>query len=342
MQSVAIFNTRGGSGKSAATVFLADFLSTMFQKRVLVVDLDPQQSSSVALLGDERLMAGFKAGQSLSKLIERSLSEELDEASVREAVMVRPRTSRGRKGTLYLAEVAVLACEREDWHDLDDYLRDRPASRRPATVTLLRGLLERVAEDYDIALIDFPAHETGPMTQLGLRAADWWLFPCVPDRAGIRDLEGPGKAIREAYKDHKRQIRGLGTLLSICQSASSSEYRQAYQTLIEASERQHIPRLFSNKARLLIWTGARNALDDTLWGEQTTLHHKYKDKPLYEAIRALCKEVLERLDLPEDEVRIQFSLLEGFNRRMREFFIRAGGRDRSAQTAAGSLPTART
>jgi chromosome partitioning protein len=336
MQTVAVFNTRGGSGKSAATVFLADFLSTLFSKRVLVVDLDPQQSASVALLGDERLIAGFKDGKSLPKLLERSLSEELKPDAVRGGVIERPRTNRSRKGTAYLAALNVLACEREDWHDLDDYLRDRPAGRRPATVTLLRGLLDRVRDDFDICLIDFPGHETGPMSQIGLRAADWWLFPCVPDRAGIRDLEGPGKAIRDAFKDHKRQIRGLGTLLSISQSATSSEYRQAYQTLAEAAERQHVPRLFSDKAKLLIWTGARNALDDTLWGDGTTLVQKYKDKPMFEAVRALCREVLQRMELPEDEVRIQFGLLDGFNGRMREFFVRASGRGRAQKETASA------
>ena len=55
MQTIAVFNTRGGTGKSAITVFLADFLSTCFAKRLLAIDLDPQQSSSVALLGEDKL-----------------------------------------------------------------------------------------------------------------------------------------------------------------------------------------------------------------------------------------------------------------------------------------------
>ena len=55
MKTVAVFTTKGGTGKSALTVLLAEFLATGFEQRVLVVDLDPQQSSAVALLGDERL-----------------------------------------------------------------------------------------------------------------------------------------------------------------------------------------------------------------------------------------------------------------------------------------------
>ena len=73
MHTIAVFNTRGGTGKSAATVFLADFLSTSFAKRVLVVDLDPQQSSSVALLGEDRLCEGFSSNASLPLLMRSAM-----------------------------------------------------------------------------------------------------------------------------------------------------------------------------------------------------------------------------------------------------------------------------
>src|SRR4051794_25238033 len=35
MQTIAVFNTRGGSGKSAVTVFLADFLATACDESLL-------------------------------------------------------------------------------------------------------------------------------------------------------------------------------------------------------------------------------------------------------------------------------------------------------------------
>jgi chromosome partitioning protein len=54
MQTVAVFALKGGVGKSAITVFLADFLTSIFNQRVLVVDLDPQQSTTIALLGEAR------------------------------------------------------------------------------------------------------------------------------------------------------------------------------------------------------------------------------------------------------------------------------------------------
>jgi cellulose biosynthesis protein BcsQ len=45
MDTIALFNTKGGVGKSAVAVFLCDFLSSQHDKRVLLVDLDHTVSS---------------------------------------------------------------------------------------------------------------------------------------------------------------------------------------------------------------------------------------------------------------------------------------------------------
>jgi cellulose biosynthesis protein BcsQ len=62
MQTLSVFALKGGVGKSAITVFLADFLSSVFDQRVLVVDLDPQLSYSVEALNalDDTLRDSFK------------------------------------------------------------------------------------------------------------------------------------------------------------------------------------------------------------------------------------------------------------------------------------------
>ena len=51
MRAVAIYNNKGGEGKSTVTVGLAEFLAGNLGYRVLVVDLDTQASSSRSLLG---------------------------------------------------------------------------------------------------------------------------------------------------------------------------------------------------------------------------------------------------------------------------------------------------
>ena len=52
---IAISNRRGGVGKTTVTMMLAYGLAVTGQQRVLVIDLDPQSSTSAVLMGGERL-----------------------------------------------------------------------------------------------------------------------------------------------------------------------------------------------------------------------------------------------------------------------------------------------
>src|SRR5437868_5821079 len=100
---------------------LADFLSSVFDQRVLVVDLDPQQSSTVALLGEDRLLGALKRNASLGKLLLDRIDGRPHAANVLSYTTERPRVK--DKGRFkYLQALSVLASDREAWHELEDRL----------------------------------------------------------------------------------------------------------------------------------------------------------------------------------------------------------------------------
>ena len=51
---VSIINLKGGVAKTTTTVQLAECLVSQFGKKVLVIDIDPQTNSTIALLDEEK------------------------------------------------------------------------------------------------------------------------------------------------------------------------------------------------------------------------------------------------------------------------------------------------
>lgn len=303
MHTIAVFALKGGVGKSALTVFLADFLSSVFDQRVLVVDLDPQQSSTIALLGEDRLLAALRKDASAGRLLLDALQGKSRAGNLLSYTTQRPMVK--EKGRYkYLQAVSVIASDREAWHDADDSLNLVPVSQQAASWGLLQNGLRSVKNEFDICLVDFPASYTGPVTKNGLVASDWWLLPIEPNRMAARDIDGPRRLLRIVFGQLNRRIKGLGTVLSRCQNRASSEYRRTRAVLTRRAERKEVPKLFSKDAEISYSVEALSALDDTLRDSFKTIDQKYGGpaKALHEDIRRLAREILERLRIPVVEV----------------------------------------
>lgn len=71
MKSVAMFNNKGGVGKTTLTCNLASFIANTTKLRVLVVDCDPQCNSTQLIMGveaaSELYLDGYTGGQSTIK-----------------------------------------------------------------------------------------------------------------------------------------------------------------------------------------------------------------------------------------------------------------------------------
>lgn len=238
MQTITVFALKGGVGKSAITVFLADFLTAVFDQRVLVVDLDPQKSATVALLGEDRLLAALKRDESVARMLMDALDHKPRAANVLSYATARPMVKPKGKYN-YLQAVSVLASDREAWHDLEDRFNLIPVSQQTASWGFLRNALRAVRDEFDICLIDFPAAHTGPVVKNGVVASDWWLLPIEPNRMAARDIDGPRRLLRQVFHQANRKPKGLGTILSRCQNRASNEYRRTRDVLTRSAERRH-------------------------------------------------------------------------------------------------------
>jgi len=165
MDTVAVTNRKGGVGKSSLTTNLAAALA-LDGKRVLVIDMDSQASSTAVFL-DELPATALSTAH---VLIGQAQLHEIIRPSTREGVFVAPASR-----DLTAAQLSIVA--------------------RTGRETILRRAL-RTLEGYDLVLID-----TAPEQQLAtvnsLVAARHVLMPFTPDPKALEGLQTTSDALAE-------------------------------------------------------------------------------------------------------------------------------------------------
>lgn len=319
MISIGLFHMKGGVAKSALTVFLADFLSSLHEQRVLVVDLDPQGTSSKALIPDYEIEKGFAAKKSLTNLLRDAAKKTISKAAVKKCLFRRERSGKVRKGSTPIGPLSVLATEPHDWRLLSEQLHSLPKEKRQSLAGVLRDTLAPIDDEFDIAIIDFPGSEIPFWTQMGLRATDRWLLPQIPDHFSVGDIQRVVEQVQEVQKTSNHVVRPLGTLLAICPNRSSTVYKKTRAALIHLENLKAIPPLFSKDSEVLHRPAAQEATD---WRseESKTLVARYgaSSDPFHVGLRKLAKEVMERLGKSSSKDKL--SVVDDLRRKLTDYW----------------------
>lgn len=204
MRSIAIVNQKGGCGKTTTTVNLAGSLAAD-GLRVLVVDMDPQAHSCLAL--------GVNADERDVNLYD-VLSDE-DANQTLESVLVHAVEG------IDLAPSSIILSALE---------QKLASEQQQSRITRLANALSQVDSQYDFALIDCPPN-VGLLTFNALRAAREVIIPL---EASIFAIDGVQKLLETIQLlserlNHPLDVRILPTLYD-------GRTRHARQTLAEIRE----------------------------------------------------------------------------------------------------------
>lgn len=289
MRSLAVFNGKGGVGKSTLTLFLADFISSMHVKvknrpaRVLVLDLDGQNSSASALMGRARVDRLQAEGRSIGSLL-AELSRNVD-VDIDDYLLTRAEgVTEGRKKRL--AELHAMASEDDATFAIE---QSKGSKLLDVLVTRLSPLL---AQRFDIVICDFPAnlkpHDHLPMAALA--AAQNIVVPLQPTQMVLNTMDRTFKTIQAART--LAQASGLTPprIAGIALNMTNKTYKQYKDHLadIEALATRNRTIIFNNA--LPPAPALANASDDSL--SFAVIRDKYDSH--YDHVRKLTLEIAKR------------------------------------------------
>ncbi len=192
-RTVAIVNQKGGVGKTTTTLGLAS-AAREAGRRILVVDLDPQASSTWVLGVDP-------------DDVESSVEDVLDGRSARSAIV----------SSSWGEDVDVLPSTRS--------LQSSETGR--STTALRRALasIQDSSDPYDVILIDCPP-ALGSITESGLAAARHALIVVEPSALGLRGVEAVADTIDHVWEKQNPDLEVAGVIVNRVPAVSSEAERQ--------------------------------------------------------------------------------------------------------------------
>ena len=172
--TIAFINLKGGVAKTTTTVGLATLLAGTFDKKVLVIDLDPQTNCTTMLIGEDKWKELNSQGYTLYTLFKDALDETHN--------FDMEKTLQKNVSNIRDVNNLDLIPSSLDMIDLQDRIASVPQGKFYANnpTEIIKRAVKNIKDNYDYILIDCPPN-MGLITLNGLRISDGYIIPTIPD-----------------------------------------------------------------------------------------------------------------------------------------------------------------
>lgn len=223
MEVISLINMKGGVGKTTLTINIAHFLSERGNKKVLIIDIDPQFNSTQCLFSGEEYVEHIKKDKDTIV----SIFDDAVKTNVSSVEGIKEEKAR------LLSDINPVAIN-ENLHILPGNLELFKLNMASGSgrENRLKQYLKRInkKEKYDYVLIDTPPTPSVWMTS-ALIASDYYLIPVKPDPmsfVGIDLLENIISSKRDAFD---LSIKCIGLVFTMVEREDSIMYRQALKNV---------------------------------------------------------------------------------------------------------------
>lgn len=291
---ISFINLKGGVGKTTTTVAVGEILAQEYNKKVLIVDLDPQTNATVMLINQEE----WKKANEDNKTIHQMFLDEIDNTNVFdifESIKTKVSNIGGGIQGLDLLPSSI------DLIDICDEVSI--SNRKKLVIDKLKKNLERtnfygqpLIDKYDYILIDCPPN-LGTITMCGVYVSQYYIVPILPDTLSVYGLDQVMNKINIKSREIKRvikdfNIKPLGSLINRYRNAKP--YEEMKKSLEGRSNAGKIPKLFNT----VIGNKSNFAIVSNFDEKKTTVRGKYGDE--FNDYKNLVNEIMKRCDEYEE------------------------------------------
>ena len=211
----ATINLKGGVGKTTTTVALADFMSGVFGKKVLVIDLAPQTNATVMLIGEDRWRELNEREWTLARLFRDAL-DPLNKRFNLDTTLQRGVSNVKEAKTIDLLPSSL------DLIDVQDRLATIPSGQFYSVnpIELLWRAIKSRLDDYDVVIVDCPPN-LGIITLNGLRVSHGFVIPTIPDILSTYGIPQILTRVSQFSREIAEEIEPLGIIISKYQANST-------------------------------------------------------------------------------------------------------------------------
>ena len=278
---VSTINLKGGVGKTHTTVALAEVYSSVMEKKVLVIDLDPQTNATAMLIGEERWAELNEDGHTLAQLFTDAVDPGNPQFDLE-------KTLQKRVSDVQAARSVDLLPSSLDLIDVQDRLVTVPSGKFYAVnpIELLSRAVKPILDDYDIVLIDCPPN-LGIITLNGLRISNGYIIPTIPDRLSTYGIPQIVKRVKEFSQQIAEPIDPFGIVVSKFR-AQSIVHQDVIKRLHDGSDAPLFKAVINENNQIA-------SAAEYIPGKRT-LKQKYGYQRQVDAYQGLANELLQALE----------------------------------------------
>ncbi len=280
-KTISFINLKGGVGKTTLLVSVAEVLALEYNKKVLVIDLDPQTNATRMLISQDK----WEEVNENNKTIHQLFLDQIENTSafnIEDSIIKKVSNIKGGINNLDLLPSSV---------DLIDISDDFSGFNIENNITsILQDYMVNVSDKYDYILIDCPPN-LGAITMCGIYMSEYYIIPVVPDLLSVYGINQVIKKINKKARELKRiyknySIKGLGTVINKYSDIKQYNNMKGYLEL--ESSKGEIPKLFNT----VIGNKAAISNISNFDESRSTIRNKYKGE--FNTINNLVKEIMGR------------------------------------------------